>query len=258
MNDLEWLHLMRHDELDVALEKFPKGKNIKILELGSGDGYMGKCLTEQNYDVICTDINPKLPSMFPVRKIIDGKLDFSSETFDLIFTSQVIAHVENLELFFDEVKRVLKKDGLMINLVPTTGWWIITNFWHYVLTPYNFLKFLKKSKIKDNQDKDNQDKDNQDKDNIKKIETRLIEKIINYLFLHPLGNSPSFIYELKKFSKNNWIQLFKKYEFKIIEINKSTYAYSGYFILKMKLMNFRKIFSKYFLPTTYCFVLQKT
>ena len=248
MNDLEWLHLMRHDELDVALKKFPKGKNIKILELGSGDGYMGKCLTEQNYDVICTDINPKLPSMFPVRKITDGKLDFSSETFDLIFTSQVIAHVENLELFFDEVKRVLKKDGLMINLVPTAGWWIITNFWHYVLTPYNFLKFLKKSKIKDNQHIGN----------IQKIETGLIKKIINYLFLHPLGNSPSFIYELKKFSKNNWIQLFKKYEFKIIEINKSTYAYSGYFILKMKLMNFRKIFSKYFLPTTYCFVLQKT
>jgi len=247
MNDLEWLHLMRHDELDVALEKFPKGKNIKILELGSGDGYMGKCLTEQNYDVICTDINPKLPSMFPVRKIIDGKLDFSSETFDLIFTSQVIAHVENLELFFDEVKRVLKKDGLMINLVPSTGWWIITNFWHYVLTPYNFLKFLKKSNIKNNQGESN----------IKKTEINLIKRIINYLFLHPLGNSSSFIYELKKFSKNSWIQLFKKYQFKIVEIDKSTYSYSGYFVLKMKLMNFRKIISKYILPTTYCFVLQK-
>lgn len=57
--------------------------------------------------------------MFPVRKIINKKLNFSPETFDLIFTSQVIAHVENLELFFEEIKRVLKKDGLIINLVPT-------------------------------------------------------------------------------------------------------------------------------------------
>jgi|TARA_B110000495_G_C22898326_1_gene524147 SAM-dependent methyltransferase len=247
MNDLKWLHLMRQDELNVALKKFPKGKNIKILELGGGDGYIAKCLAEQNYDIISTDINPKFPSMFPVRKIIDEKLDFSPETFDLIFTSQVIAHVENLELFFDEVKKVLKKDGLMINLVPSTGWWIITNFWHYVLTPYNFLKFLKKSNIKNNQGESN----------IKKTEINLIKRIINYLFLHPLGNSSSFIYELKKFSKNSWIQLFKKYQFKIVEIDKSTYSYSGYFVLKMKLMNFRKIISKYILPTTYCFVLQK-
>lgn len=247
MNDLEWLHLMRNDEFNIALKKFPKRKDIKILELGGGDGYIAKCIREENYEIISTDINPRFPSMFPVKKIKEGKLDFPPETFDLIFTSQVIAHVENLDLFFNEVKRVLKKDGVMINLVPATGWWIITNFWHYVLTPYNFLKFLKKSKIKYQENENSS----------KKMETSLSKKIINYLFLHPLGNSSSFIYELRKFSKNNWSELFKKNKFKIIEIDKSTYTYSGYFVLKMKLMNLRKFYSKYFFPTTYCFVLQK-
>jgi ubiquinone/menaquinone biosynthesis C-methylase UbiE len=238
---------MRHDELNVALKKFPKKKDIKILELGGGDGYIAKCLTDKGYNIISTDINPKFPSMFPVRKITDGKLDFPSETFDLIFTSQVIAHVENLELFFGEVKRVLKKDGLMINLVPTTGWWIITNFWHYVLTPYNFLKFLKKSNVRDNHDESS----------IKKIETNLMKKIIWYLFLHPIGTSPSFIYELKKFSKNSWIQLFKKYDFEIIDISRTTIVFSGYFVLKIKFMSIRKKISKYASPTANCFVLKK-
>jgi len=248
MNEIQWLHYMRHAELNIALKKIPQKKDIKILELGGGDGYIAKCLADKGYDIISLDINPKFPSMFPVKKIKDEELDFPNEMFDLIFTSQVIAHVENLELFFGEANRVLRKDGLMINLVPTIGWWITTNFWHYVLLPYNLLKFLKKSKVNDNHNENR----------VNKTQTNLTKKIIYYLFLHPLGTSPSFIYELKKFSKNNWIQLFKKYDFEIIEITKSTYVYSGYFVLKMKLMNLRKIFSKYFLPTTYCFVLQKT
>lgn len=247
MNEIQWLHYMRHAELDIALKKIPKKKDIKILELGGGDGYIAKCLADKGYDIISLDINPKFPSMFPVRKIKDEKLDFPTEMFDLIFTSQVIAHVENLELFFGEVKRVLKKDGLIINLVPATGWWLTTNFWHYILLPYNFLKFLKKSNVSDNHNEDR----------INKAQTSLTKKIIYYLFLHPLGTSPSFIYESKKFSKNSWIRLFEKYDFEIIEITKSTYLYSGYFVLKMKLMNLRRIFAKYFWPTTYCFVLRK-
>lgn len=70
-------------------------------------------------------------------------------------------------------------------------------------------------------------------DRINKTQTNLIEEMIWYLFLHPLGTSPSFIYELKKFLKNSWIHLFEKYDFQIIDISKSTYVYSGYFVLKM-------------------------
>ena len=202
MNEIQWLHYMRHDEEGV-LKEFSKKKNIKILELGGDDGYIAKCLADKGYNIISTDISPKFPSIFPVTKIKDEELDFPSETFDLIFTSHVIAHVKNLELFFREIKRVLKKDGLIINLVPTVSWWITTNFWHYVLTPYNFLKFLKKPK----------DKDDYKEDNINKSQTNLIKNIIWYLFLHPLGTSPNFIYELKKFLKNSWIHLFEKYDF---------------------------------------------
>ena len=154
MNEIQWLHYMRRVELDTALMFFPKKKNIKILELGGGDGYIAKCLADKGYNIISLDISPKFPLIFPVKKIKGENLDFPSETFDLVFTSQVIAHVENLESFFEEVKRVLKNDGLIINLVPATGWWLITNFWHYALLPYNFLKFLKKSKRKDHEEDD--------------------------------------------------------------------------------------------------------
>jgi len=75
---------MRHAELNIALKKIPQKKDIKILELGGGDGYIAKCLADKGYDIISLDINPKFPSMFPVKKIKDEELDFPNEMFDFV------------------------------------------------------------------------------------------------------------------------------------------------------------------------------
>jgi len=40
------------------------------------------------------------------------KIDYSDETFDIVIANDVISHIRDLTLFFEEVKRVLKKDGV--------------------------------------------------------------------------------------------------------------------------------------------------
>ena len=47
------------------------------------------------------------------------KLPFESEYFDAVFAMEVLEHVHKPETVLSEVKRVLKKDGYAVFLVPT-------------------------------------------------------------------------------------------------------------------------------------------
>lgn len=73
-------------------------------------------------------------------------MEFESEKFDIVFSSHVVAHIDEKKLFFNECKRVLKKNGLIIHIVPSTTWSVVTNFWHYVLLPKFFVKWKKSNK----------------------------------------------------------------------------------------------------------------
>ena len=61
-----------------------------------------------------------------------------NESFDVIYTSHVLAHIEDLEMSFKEMRRVLKKDGIVIHTVPTNWWSLLTNLFHYCLIPKNY------------------------------------------------------------------------------------------------------------------------
>jgi len=62
-------------------------------------------------------------------------LPFRARSFDAVFTLEVMEHVRNPKKVLNEMKRVLKKDGYAIMLVPTDSllfrmiWWFVTNFW---------------------------------------------------------------------------------------------------------------------------------
>ena len=149
---------------------------------------------------------------------------------------------------FDECKKVLKKNGLMIHVVPSTAWSIGTNFWHYILLPKFFMKLRRSNFL-------SVDTNNADK-NIKK-KKKMVKKIINVLFLHPLGTNPSFIHEFYYFSKYRWRKLFQNQGFKVINVENGPYFYSGHSILKNKLLVIRKMLAKSGFTGSFCFVLKK-
>jgi len=246
--DTEWLQFIRNAEFAKVLTKFPIKKNIKVLEIGGGDGFIAKKIHDQGYEITSIDQIPKYPQYFPVTKGNASELNYEDEKFDIIFSSHVIAHINEIELFFDECKKVLKKNGLIIHVVPSTAWSIGTNFWHYILLPKFFMKLRRSNLL-------SADTNNADK-NIKKKE-KMVKKIINVLFLHPLGTNPSFIHEFYYFSKYRWRKLFQNQGFKVINVENGPYFYSGHSILKNKLLVIRKILAKSGFTGSFCFVLKK-
>jgi len=248
-NDIEeqnWLHIIRKNELDSALQLFPPKKNIKILEIGGGDGFIAKCISEIGYDITSIDIQPRYPQSFPVKQGNAAKINFPNEFFDVVFTCLVLPNIEDFETVFSEMKRVLKNDGKIIHIVPTSWWSITTNFWHFILLPIHILKYIKKSKSTKKQ----QNEKNDSKENPK------ILRLMNYVFLNPVGIYPSFWHEIYYFSNFYWKKLFKRYNFEIINIKNSPFSYSGYNVFKKQFLKSRKLFSKKF-PSSTCYVLEK-
>ncbi len=94
----------------------------KKLNLGCGFDYK-KSTTEEEW--INIDCNPKLKADFYCDFNIE-KLPFKDNEFDYVFFNHVIEHLSpdlSLWKFFDEISRVMKKDGLLkLNCPHFSGW----------------------------------------------------------------------------------------------------------------------------------------
>ncbi|MES2662044.1 MAG: class I SAM-dependent methyltransferase [Pseudomonadota bacterium] len=90
------------------------GANIKVLDFGCGMkpfAYIFEGVSEyKGIDVY--------PGEF-VDVVYDGKeIPFPDEYFDIIFSTSVLEHVENLNMSLQEISRILKKDGTFVSVVP--------------------------------------------------------------------------------------------------------------------------------------------
>ena len=97
------------------LEYFSKKKffkNSKLLDLGGGDGSFSKIC-------IKNDINASfLDASAHDIDFNNDPLPFDDEMFDFVTIFAVIEHIYNINGFMTEVKRVLKKNGVLIITTP--------------------------------------------------------------------------------------------------------------------------------------------
>ena len=78
-----------------------------------------------------------------------GVIPYDDSTFDIVFSNNVMEHVQHPRIVFDEVRRVLKPGGLFLSKTP--------NRRHYVptlarLTPTRFHKYYNKLRGRDSSD----------------------------------------------------------------------------------------------------------
>lgn len=97
----------------------------KTLELGGGTGNF----KEFAPDVVSSDIVPS-PWIDVVADAQD--LPFEDRSFDNIVMFDVLHHIENVTLFFDEALRVLRPGGRIIMMEPYISWlsWPVYHFLH--------------------------------------------------------------------------------------------------------------------------------
>lgn len=124
----------------------------KILDIGSADGVFSKVVLDATgaksligIDVLKSSVDwankhwgsSRVKSRGKMKFLVGDahNLKFPSNSFDAVFALEVLEHVFDPVKVFKEVKRVLKKDGYAIFLVPSDNflftiiWWFVTNFW---------------------------------------------------------------------------------------------------------------------------------
>jgi SAM-dependent methyltransferase len=133
---MEHLERIREYELGVVLPLLPRG--AKVLEVGAGAGWQARALARLGYEVEAVDAEGggyEEERVWPV-KVYDGRaLPFADESFDVVFSSNVLEHIPHVEEFQRELQRVLKKGGVAVHLLPSAGWRFWTNVAFYARLP---------------------------------------------------------------------------------------------------------------------------
>ena len=107
-----------------VLKLHNKKTNIKILEIGSNDGYLLKQFKDKGHNVLGVDASPYIVNI-ALKNKINTKLGIFEENFakkilnkmgkyDVIIANNVFNHSDNPLSFFKGVKKLLSKDGFFI------------------------------------------------------------------------------------------------------------------------------------------------
>ena len=135
------------DLIIIDLEK--KNKNLKILDFGSGNLRWSKFFKNFiNFET--SDIENSDGTFFNEKYDIilkNDKISRQDNTYDVIISIKVLEHVENPNKVFEELSRVLKKDGVLYVSVPGLFPLHFEPHNYYNFTPYSLKKLGEKNNL---------------------------------------------------------------------------------------------------------------
>ena len=121
-----YLLFLRHKKAYLYARPFCKGK--RILDYGCGNGYGSFLLAGTSLHVTAVDINPEIiracqqkyqrPNL-SFQLVEPGKTtNFPGSSFDVVVSFQVIEHVHDVTGYLNQLKQVLKDDGVLMITTP--------------------------------------------------------------------------------------------------------------------------------------------
>jgi SAM-dependent methyltransferase len=144
MFSIEFLHAIRRHEIALVERHLEPG--ARILEIGGGTGFQAKLLAERDFDVSSIDVpqsNYAGERVFPVIDYDGETIPFPDGSFDVVFSSNVLEHIRDLERLHAEVRRVLKPGGYCLHAMPTGVWSFWTIVTHYLMAAQRLRKELR-------------------------------------------------------------------------------------------------------------------
>ena len=194
--------------------------NSKFLDVGCGAGYTMQKVTEDlNCDCVGIDPDPGAhgvgrytKEMVQSNKILQGfaeNLPSRDKEFDVVFSSHVLEHVNDEQKSLQEMKRVLKDDGVLIIGMPSaTMTWISFFSQLFLLTHIRIYEF------------------------IKGLFSKNVFKLLKRIFVyrsHSYPRAQTIFYDFMHYRVSNWTKIVSK-EFEIIKtLEPCLYPYPDYF-----------------------------
>lgn len=134
-----WHSFVRRREFELVMQEFPSEKLFEnALELGAGDGGQSETIAKYCRRLTCTELDEfgtNLIGAFSARNIPNVEYQlcdardlsrFSDASFDFVFSSNMLEHVEGVEQCLRECARVLGPGGVMVHTMPSRYW----KFWN--------------------------------------------------------------------------------------------------------------------------------
>lgn len=230
---LSWSKYLRQRDLYQLIDSAPVSFEGDVLEIGCGDGHLSTILSDHFNNVISTDINPREE----IKDVIlaDAQyLPFTSNTFDAIFSSNVLEHIDDLSKCLNELHRVSKKDVIMLHTMPTVWWKLFQFLTHYIY----LIKVLARKVFKSKPSLSTRSY------NSNTVSPQVNKRGLSVdLWPSVHGVSKNHIQEINAFNSYTWEKLFRKYGFKVIK-KETLFVHSPYRIFPYRFLRLRKFISK--------------
>ena len=235
--DISHLESLRRAEVDKVKEWFKPG--MRVLEIGGGYGFQASIISSWGCMVTSIDVGKPLGSLsqrYPVQYYDGTKIPFPDHSFDIVFSSNVLEHIAQVESTLSEISRVLVPRGWAIHILPTPQWRLWTMLSHYPFLLKELIMMSRSSTHRSSQMAAlSQGSHGSALTILKKV-----------LFAEPHGEHGNALSELYTFSARRWTGLFLAHGFNLIRCSGNGLFYTGYAILPQLPMSIRRFLARIF------------
>jgi len=224
VSDLNYLNRLRVLEMEQLISLLPSGGSV--LEFGAGTGQQARILADRGFDVVAVDMASSTYAShrsFPVQDYDGRRIPLNDQSVDVVFSSNVLEHVEDLSATLAEFRRVLRPGGTGIHVMPTTAW----RFWTFITAITDAAITAARLPVNVASPPEGLTRT--------RAFTVNVRRMVRGLTPSGHGTSPEGISELWTFSARAWRRKFEKNGYKVITHKPMGIFYSGNVLLGLRL-----------------------
>ena len=126
-NIYDYLLFLKHKyAYELALKNMKS--DYKVLEIGFGDGYGTEIIAKSGANITAVELDADIVEQARQKynlpnvkfELYDGvTLNYDANSFDMVISYQVIEHVEDVSQYLNNIKQMLKPEGLLLITTPS-------------------------------------------------------------------------------------------------------------------------------------------
>jgi SAM-dependent methyltransferase len=201
-----------------------------LLEIGAGTGWQSKALSDLGYRVKAIDLpahceisNHARSREWPIINYDGVHIPFPDDSFDVIYSSNVLEHVVELDLLTNEMRRVLRPGGVALHLIPNPQWRMISLLTYYPAQAVDAVRYLRRRLRRSTGPTGAATTEHKPGSFFSKVAKRLAPPT------HGSVGTP--ITELRRFSKASWDSYFERHGWEVIHYSNNGIFASGEYLL---------------------------